>query len=346
MSVNNNTHDIWQGDFVLLLDQVNQLKDQKPPAVGTTPKELIYKENKLQLFRYLPMKVKQKKTPILLVYALVNRPYILDLEPDRSLVLRLLEQGHPVYIIDWGYPDSSDCHTSLNDYIYGLLHRAVQHTKRSSNNKQIDLIGICQGGVFSLCYAARQPNSIRRLITLVTPVDFKSKDNQLSRWTAGIDTHAIDFTTGNIPAKFINQLFRLLKPFQLNRDKYRRLNHLVNKKENLNTFIRMERWLSNGPDLAGKAAHEFMTAFYQNNDLHNKALMIGNELVLLETIRCPVLNLYANQDHIVPPSSAQALGQHINPKLYEELELTGGHIGVFTSIKTQTTLIRAITDWL
>jgi len=342
-ATNNDNEDTWQQDFVLLVDQIDKIKNQPPPEVGTTPKELIYKENKLQLFRYQPLDVKQKKTPILLVYALVNRPYILDLEPDRSLVLRLLEKGYPVYLIDWGYPDSSDCFTDLNDYIYGLLHRCVQQTKRFAKSKSLDLIGICQGGVFSLCYAARQPNDIRRLITIVTPTDFQSKDNLLSLWTKGMDP---DILAGNIPGQLMSQLFKTLKPFQLNREKYRRLKHLVSKKENLATFLRMEKWLNNGPDLASTAANEFAQKFYQQNSMQNRCLSIANEKVLLENISCPVLNLYAEQDHIVPPSSAKALSKHIRAEIYEEHELQGGHIGAFISLKTQKNLIKKVSNWL
>lgn len=345
-STNNNNEDTWQQDFALLLDQIDKIKNQPPPEIGTTPKELIYKENKLQLFRYQPLDVEQNKTPILLVYALVNSPYILDLEPDRSLVLRLLEKGYPVYLIDWGYPDSTDCFTDLNDYIYGLLHRCVQQTKRSSKSKSIDLIGICQGGVFSLCYAARQPNDIRRLITVVTPIDFQSKNNLLSLWSKEMDPNILASNTSNIPSQLMSQLFKTLKPFQLNRDKYRRLKHIVSKKEKLATFLRMEKWLNNGPDLVSTAANEFIQKFYQQNSLQNRCLSIANENVLLENIRCPVLNLYTEQDHIVPPSSAKALGEHIPADLYEEYELQGGHIGAFISPKTQKNLIKKVSNWL
>ncbi|MEH6504207.1 MAG: class III poly(R)-hydroxyalkanoic acid synthase subunit PhaC [Cycloclasticus sp.] len=338
--------DVWQDDFVLLMDQFSAVNRQSLPDVGSTPKEVIYQENKLRLIRYLPLNVEQKKTPVLIVYALVNRPYIVDLEPGRSLVLRLLENGYPVYLIDWGYPDSSDCFTSLNDYINGLLYRCVQRVKRFTQSKQIDLLGICQGGVFSLCYTALHPADVRKIITLVTPVDFHSKGNSLSLWTNSIDGKVLSNNTGNIPGGTISLLFRTLKPFQLNRDKYRQISQLVQNKKNLATFLRMEQWLNDNPDLARLAALQFMENFYQKNRLHNKELTIDGEDVLLESINCPVLNLYAEQDHIVPPDCASALSQHIKAEYYEEHALKGGHIGAFTSLKTQQKLINALTNWL
>ncbi len=335
--------DIWREDFILLMEYFHQ---QPEPKVGTTPKELIYSENKLRLFRYQALDVKQKKTPILITYALVNRPFIVDLEPKKSLVLRLLEQGYSIYLIDWGYPDSSDCFTSLNDYINAYMYRCVQHVKRHSNRKKIDLLGICQGGVFSLCYTALHPTDIRKLITVVTPVDFHAENSTLRLWTKEINVQALSKNTGNISNQLISQLFKTLKPFQLSRDKYRQLTRLVSKKENLDTFLRMEKWLNNGPDLAGVAAHEFLTGFYQQNNLHNKTLTINQKAVKLERIKSPVLNILATRDHIVPPLASKALSQHIKPALYQELALNGGHIGAFTSLKTQQNLISGLTNWL
>lgn len=343
---NNQTDDAWQSDFAQLIKQLSHTSRQSHPGVGETKKELIYTENKLQLFRYKALDIKQKRTPILITYALVNRPYIVDLEPDRSLVLRLLEKGYSVYLIDWGYPDSNDCFTSLDDYINGYLYRCVQHVKRNAKRKKIDLLGVCQGGVFSLCYTALHRADIRKLVTLVTPVDFHTKDNTLSLWTHTINSTLVDNNTGNVPGSLISQLFKALKPFEVNREKFRKIRPLLTKTGCLETFLRMEKWLNDSPDLAGLAAEEFMTHFYQHNRLHKQTLSIGGATVELAKIQCPVLNLYSTKDHIVPASATQALSQHIKPALYQEQALQGGHIGAFTSLKTQQHLINILNEWL
>lgn len=336
-------NDRWEKNFQLLMEQ---LANRPLPEYANTEKELIYSENKLRLFRYIPLDTTQEKTPLLITYALVNRPDIVDLEPDRSLVLRLLEQGFPVYLIDWGYPDSSDCFMSLNDYINGLLHRCVQQTKRHANSQRIDLLGICQGGVFSLCYAALHPEHIRKLVTIVSPVDFHSSHDTLSSWVNGLTSLTQGKPTVNVPGKLISQLFNNLKPFQLNHEKYRQPANLAAKKETLDTFLRMEHWLNDNPDLAAQAAHEFMHHFYQQNSLHNKTLRLANKAILLSNIESPVLNFYATRDHIVPAMAAQALGEHISPPLYQAFALNGGHIGAFTSQKTQQQLISKLSSWL
>ncbi|MDF1688253.1 MAG: alpha/beta fold hydrolase [Cycloclasticus sp.] len=336
----------WQGDFIQLMEQLSEPTRQPYPEVGSTTKELIYTENKLQLFRYNALDIKQKRTPILITYALVNRPYIVDLEPERSLVMRLLEKGYPVYLVDWGYPDSTDCFTSLNDYINGYLYRCIQQVKRDSKRKKIDLLGICQGGVFSLCYSALHPGDVRKLATLVTPVDFHTGNNTLSHWANEVDTALLNNHAGNVSGQLISQLFKTIKPFQINREKFRKIEPLLTKKGGLDTFLRMEKWLNDNPDLAGLAAQEFVVNFYQQNRLHQQTLSIGGAVVDMTKIKSPVLNLYATKDHIVPASSTRALGQHIKPALYQEHALHGGHIGAFISLKTQRDLINRLNEWL
>jgi len=338
--------DHWRIHFQLLMNQLSQLDENSAPQLANTPKNLIYSENKLKLFCYKALDIKQKEIPILITYALVNRPDIVDLEPDRSLVLRLLEQGFTVYLIDWGYPDSSDCFTSLDDYINGLLHRCVQQTKRHSNNQTINLLGICQGGVFSLCYAALHPENINKLVTLVCPVDFENTHNMLKLWSNGVLTSNLSETGPNISGQSVSLLFNSLKPFQLTHEKYRHPASLSSKKESLDTFLRMEQWLNDTPDLAAQAANEFLHSFYQQNSLHKKSLFLKNKHVLLSDIKCPVLNFYATKDHIVPPAAAQALSQHIKASLYQEEPLQGGHIGAFISQKTQHQLINKLNEWL
>jgi polyhydroxyalkanoate synthase len=341
------TEEIWQAHFCQLMDALQNRSTQPAPAIGESAKTCIYQENTLRLYQYQAQQgVKQKKPPILIVYALVNRPDIVDLEPQRSLVLRLLEQGYPVFLVDWGYPDSTDSQTSLDDYINGYLYRCVQQVRRQADVKKIDLLGICQGGVFSMCYSALYPADVRKLVTLVTPVDFHTAENLLSKWTNDVKLKQLFSSAGNIPAQTLSQLFRSLKPYLLNREKYRLLDNILKSPEQLETFLRMEKWLNNGPDLAGTAAIEFAEKFYQSNGFMMGELLIGEKAVHLSSICCPVLNLYATKDHIVPPSSSKALSKCVSKKLYTEKPLEGGHIGAFTSLKTQGTLIQVLNNWL
>src|SRR3546814_16638306 len=126
---------------------------------------------------------------------------MVDLQHDRSLVKGLLARGEDVYILDWGYPDLSDRFLTLEDYILGFVDGAVEHLRASHGLDAINLLGVCQGGAFSLCYAALNGEKIRNLITMVTPVDFHTADNMLAHWTRNLDIDPFVDALGNVPAE-------------------------------------------------------------------------------------------------------------------------------------------------
>jgi polyhydroxyalkanoate synthase len=286
------------------------------------------------------------KTPLLIVYALVNTVWMTDLQSDRSLVRNLLAQGEDVYLIDWGYPDGADRWLTLEDYIDGYLDRCVDAVRAQAGAGTIDLLGICQGGAFSLCYTALHPDKVRNLVTMVTPVDYHTPDNMLSHWARDLDVDLFVDTLGNIPAALMNWVYLTLKPVRLLQQKYVNLVEILDNPAELTNFLRMERWIFDSPDQAGEAFREFVKEFFQANKLVKGDLTIGGRAVDLGLITQPVLNIYAEQDHLVPPDAARALGLHIGSDDYTELAFKGGHIGIYVSGRAQREVPPAIHRWL
>jgi len=313
---------------------------------GATQKEEIYREDKVVLYRYKGAKAPTAKVPLLIVYALVNRPYMVDLQDDRSLVKQMLAQGEDVYIIDWGYPDPSDRYVTLDDYINGWIRRCVDVVAKRHKMKAINILGICQGGAFSLCFTSIYPEKVKNLITMVTPVDFHTDDNMLSHWTRGMDVDLLVDTLGNVPGDLMNWCYLTLKPFRLNLQKYMGLMDVLDDKTEVENFLRMEKWIFDSPDQAGEAFRQFVRDFYQGNKLMKGGLVIGDKKVDLKTIQRPVLNIFAEQDHLVPPSAARPLRDAIGTKDYTELAFKGGHIGIYVSGRAQREVPSAIHEWL
>lgn len=108
----------------------------------------------------------------------------------------------------------------MDDYINGYLDRCVDVICARHGIDKLNLLGICQGGAFSLCYASMHPEKVRNLVTMVTPVDFKTPDNMLSHWVQNVDIDLLVDTQSNIPGEMLNWTFLNLKPYQLMAQKY------------------------------------------------------------------------------------------------------------------------------
>lgn len=317
-----------------------------PVEVGTTPKSAVAKSDRATLYRFRRESPARVAVPVLIVYALVNRPYMTDLEPERSMVRRLLDAGLDVYLVDWGYPDDNDRHLSLDDYVNRYLDGFVDRILSAHRIGSLNLLGICQGGTFGLCYAALSPGKVQNLITMVTPVDFHTPDNLLSKWVRDIDIDLMVDALGNIPGSLLNWLFASLRPARNGGGKMLELIDSMDKPDRLKTFLRMEKWIHDSPDQAGEAFRQFVGDFFQKNSLVNGNLSIGGRPVRLSSITMPVLNVYATMDHIVPPTASRALKDHVASPDYSEFQFEGGHIGIYVSRQAQTVVAPHIAHWL
>lgn len=326
---------------------IENLLNAKPIDSGVSPKEVVYREDKLVLYRYqAPAGVARKPIPLLVVYALVNRPYMTDIQEDRSTIKGLLATGQDVYLIDWGYPDQADRVLNLDDYINGYIDRCVDYIRNTHELARINILGICQGGTFSLCYTSLHQDKVQNLVTMVTPVDFKTSKDMLSAWAQYMDVDLLVDTLGNIPGKFLNWTFLSLKPFSLTGQKYIGMVDVLDDEVKMQNFLRMEKWIFDSPDQAGEAFRQFIRDFYQGNKLVSGGLIIGGQAISLANVTCPLLNIYALQDHLVPPASSQALKGKTGSSDYTELAFPGGHIGIYVSGKAQKEVSPAIGKWL
>jgi polyhydroxyalkanoate synthase len=316
-------------------------------STGATPTEVAYREDKMTMHRYLsPYGKPHNPVPLLIVYALLNRPYMADLQEDRSLVRGMLKAGQDIYLIDWGYPDRADRFLTMDDFINGYLDRCVDVVCRQHGINQVNLLGICQGGTFSLCYSAMHPEKVKNLIIMVTPVDFQTPGDLLSKWVQRIDVDLLVDTVGNVPGDLMNWVFLSLKPFRLMGQKYLDMVDQLDDEDQARTFLRMEKWIFDSPDQVGETFRQFIKDFYQNNRLIKGDLQIGRHVVDLRQVTMPVLNIYARQDHLVPPPASIALNGYVGTDDYSELDFPGGHIGIYVSGKSQKTVPPAIGEWL
>jgi polyhydroxyalkanoate synthase len=279
-----------------------------------------------------------------------------DLQEDRSLVRNLLAQGVDLYVVDWGTPTRGDRWLVLEDYIDGYIGECVDFIKRAQKADQVTLLGICEGGVFTTCYAARNPDDVKAMVLTITPIDFHagSKDAPLHHGLIGLwarsmkpeDVDRLIEANGNLPGELMSFVFSMMTPVNALTKYNIGLFDVMDDEKKLLNFLRMEKWLADRPDHPGEAAKQWLKDLYQGNQLVKGEFRLGGEKVNLKKITMPVLNVFAEEDHIIPPKSSQALKPLVGTRDYTELPLPGGHVGVFVSGKSQGILGKKIYSWL
>lgn len=298
------------------------------PDVGVSPKELVWQEGHVKLFRYKSMSKTQSKTPVLMVYALINRPYILDLRPGNSVVEHLLKNGQDVYLIDWGEPDDEDKYLDLDFYIDHYIDYCVEKTREISGAKKINLFGWCIGGSLALIYAAIHNEKINSLVTLTTPGESKN-GGMLSVWSNKeyMDVDKIIQAFGNIPGKFIRY-----GVIEIYADREMSKNRLFYENMNNPLFMQMygliEKWMNDNIDFPGKVFKQYIEHVFQNNSLFEKKLKINGKVVNLENITCPYMNMAAEVDHLVLLESTKIINDYVGSKENVFEVIPGGHLGI------------------
>ena len=242
-------------------------------SIGTTPKQLVMRRDKVELFRYEPMAEATAKTPVLLAYGLIGRYTMADLQPDRSLVRSLLSKGLDLWLIDWGQPGRTERWLTIDDYVDDYIDAAVDRIAQETGHDKVTLLGICEGGVFTTCYAALHPEKVKNLVITITPIDFHAdvKDKAahhgfLNVWTRSLDPEDIDKlvdTYGVLPGEFMSSVFSMMTPMR-SLTKYNvDLIDVVDDEAKFMNFLRMEKWLADRPHHPGEAAKQWLKELYQ-----------------------------------------------------------------------------------
>ena len=332
-----------------LAEQVDRVADIE---VGQTPNEVVYEENKLELLHYTPEMagIEPETThdvPILVVYALINKPYILDLQPDRSVIRRLLENGFEVYLIDWGEPSRLDASLTIEDYVTRYTDNCVDVVRERSGQESINLLGYCMGGTMSVMYAALFPEKVRNLGLMAAGLCFDDTGGVLELWGEAeyYDAEQVTDSFGNVPADFLDVGFALMDPVSNYVTKYLRLYDNVEDDEFVENFARMERWLDEGIDVAGETYKQFIEDIYQDNKLARNEFYLGDTHVDLAEIEMPIVQVIGHYDHLIPPESSTEFNELVPSDDVTTFDQRTGHIGLSVSSSSHDELWPHVAEW-
>jgi polyhydroxyalkanoate synthase len=313
-----------------------------------TPYEIIYQGGKVSLRHYTPAE-RLHKTPVLIVYALIKRPYILDLQSDKSVVRNLLSQGFEVYLIDWLPPAKPDVQLGFDAYVNGEIANAVRAVQINENVEQVDLLGYCLGALLALIYTALHRDTVKNLVTLTVPFDLGVRELPIYNLVDSMSDVAVDLVTkiyGNCPAWMVNANFLSMAPMHHALDKYVGLYRNATRDGYAEMFDLFERWMMSDVPLAGRLFRELVIDLFKHNALAKGEFKVGGETVELRKITCPLLNVVADKDDVVHPSSSLSLPEHVSSGDKRNLTFPVGHLGAVVSAGAMAKLWPQVGAWL
>lgn len=311
-----------------------------------TPRDVVFEIDKLKLFHYQKQAKTVSKVPTLIVYALVNTPSMMDISQDKSFIKHLVENGLDMYLIEWGFPTKDDKYLTLDDYINVYIDECVDYIRKESGVDKINILGVCQGGTFTLMYSALHPEKVKNIVTLVTPVDFSTDDGLLFKWGKYLNSDKMVEAYGVVPGDFMNTGFLTLKPLSLMVNKYVDVINDLDDPDQMSNFMTMEKWIFDSPGQAGRAFNDFLNSMYKENKLIKGEMEVGGQKVDLKKVTHPILNLYAERDNQVPNAATIPMKDYVGSKDYTAKSFPTGHIGMFVSGRSQREVAPTVVEWL
>ncbi len=324
----------------------NVLHNAGAIEVGSTPNEIVHEARLYRLLHYRPMVSKTAKTPILFVYALINRSYILDLQPDKSWIRNLLGQGFDIYLIDWKTPARVDKYVSFDDYVNEYIDDCVEFVRTKTSVNKITLHGYCMGATMSAIYSTLHEDKIRNLVTIAPVIDSNQDTTVLGNFSRHLDADRMFNSIGNLPSEQLYALFSTLKPFKQGVNKYFNLVENIDNEEFVQNFLRVEKWLYDTPPIAGETFRQWITDIYQRNLLVANEMKIGNEIIDLSRIKIPLLNIVAEEDHLVSPQCSASLNDAVSSPDKRLMRFHTGHVGLIASSYSQNNVLPKVGQWI
>jgi polyhydroxyalkanoate synthase len=317
--------------------------------VGRTPSERVWSRGRTTLHRYR-LGERGHRTPVLIVYALILRPYVLDLVPGTSLVELLARRGLDVFLLDFGRPTGADRDRGLEDYALDDLGAALAVVRSTTGTEGATLLGHCQGGTLAAIHAALRPDgAVRNLVLLAAPIDFapgRPRPLHALLSQAPVVVPALGNLPADLPSRALDAGSRALErgwrlvgarlpPWW--RDEQR---------EALEPWLGVCRWVDDGVPFPARALREWLGGLYVRNRLVHGELELGGQRVDLGRVRCPVLNIAGTGDLVTPRPQTRRTLEVMNSEDAEELVLHAGHLGMLLAAAGRRELWPKLADWI
>jgi polyhydroxyalkanoate synthase len=271
---------------------------------------------------------------------------VLDLQPDKSWIRSLLSQGFDVYLIDWKAPTVADKYISFDDYVNRYIDDCVEALLKKTKVDKLTLHGYCMGGTMSTMYTALHQEKVRNLAVIAPVIDTEKDSTVIANLAKNMDVGKMLRVTGNLPSEQMYALYSTLKPFKQGVNKYFNFVQNIDNEQFVDNFLRLEKWLYDTPPIAGETFRQWISDIYQKNLLVKNELKLSDKLIDLSTIKVPLLNIVADEDHLVSPQCSAPLNDVVSSADKRLMRFQTGHVGLIASLYSQNNVLPKIGQWL
>ena len=279
--------------------------------IATTEGQVVFRNHLFELIQYKPLTDTVYERPYLMVPPCINKYYILDLQPENSIVRYMVEQGHTVFLVSWKNPDASMSKITWDDYVGDGVIKAIEVVKDIGSTEQINVLGFCVGGTLTstalAILAARKKNDVASLTLLTTLLDFNDSgilDVFIDEGMVKLRESTIGGDSGNfgmMSGLDLGNTFSFLRPNDLV------WNYVVENylKGNSPPPFDLLYWNGDSTNLPGPMYCWYLRHTYLQNELIKPGrLTVCGEKVDLGKITIPTYIYASHDDHIVPWKSA------------------------------------------
>ncbi|HEX7274841.1 MAG TPA: class III poly(R)-hydroxyalkanoic acid synthase subunit PhaC [Nitrososphaeraceae archaeon] len=341
-----NTQNRNQIDYPKIAKTIELLSRGNHISVGDTPNDIVYETKLFRLLHYRSLVKKVSPTPILVVYALINRSYVLDLQPNKSWIRHLLSQGFDIYLLDWKSPTRNDKFVSFDDYVNSYIDDCVEIVLNNTSADKITLHGYCMGSSMSAMYTALHEEKIKNLVTIAPVIDTSKDSTVIANISREMDIDKLVSTIGFLPPEKLYECYSILKPFKQGVNKYFNLIENIENESFVQNFLRIEKWLYDTPPIAGETIKQWINDIYKNNLLFKNQFKLGKLTVDLKKINVPLLNIVAEEDHLVSPECSVPLNEVVSSEDKRLIRFHTGHVGLIASSYSQNNVLPKVGQWL
>ena len=298
-------HDMEKSGDLLKISQTDTTAFEVGKNLATTPGKVVFQNDVFQLIQYAPSTDKVREVPLLVVPPWINKYYILDLTPPKSLLKYAVDQGFTVFVVSWVNPDERLAHKTFEDYMLEGILAAADAVKRETAVEKINVVGYCVGGTLlgsTLAYLAARGEELFRSVTfLTTQLDF-SKAGDLLLFTNDSQLTSLQemmaergFLDGSRMANVFNMMRPrdLIWPYIVN-------NYLLGKKPFPFDLL---YWNQDSTRMAAANHAFYLREFYNENKLAKGEMTLAGVKLDLKKVKLPVFELATKEDHIAPAKS-------------------------------------------